>query len=815
MGKVITSVSEFYKDINPSTLSGAIDILVVEDVKTGQLSCSPFHVRFGKLQLLRPQEKVVEMRVNGQKTDVHMKVGEAGETFFVLPSKSRVDEEYMTSPLVTALDGRQVEPLRLSAPGTGIRAADSEGEDVKSLPGETEKLVLSDDNDFDGTREEVSDNRGKGRDLLDGDASPTIPIALPLSSSSPPCSSDPTATTMASSSPKYSWMWGGLPKKTDNHAKKEMHTEKTDTKIIATTKNGNDTVVAAAAAAAADLGRIDVLEYINRPATFKTNYDLFSAIPPEEKVNVEVFRLSGEELSLSSSPPSSPSLGEEALERDLLELLDSKIGSATEKLEWTLLADDPSTALNELSEKSILILNAKIFLPGLVGYTLLVGRALSGKPMSYEAIIKKYPILDEQKGKNEQRPSNSDGGGNSNGSGGSWRWWSRPTPHTLESSESPTLLREDAAETALSTSAPLANNFPLLQEAINTPLPPSPASLPLDAQVYYTKSLRLPHEMLEKLDLQPGVNSISFTVTTKLQGTATCTARIFRWRSDARIVVSDIDGTITKSDALGHLFAFVGKDWTHANIAKLYTNIARNGYNFVYLSSRSLGQANVTRVYLKAIEQNKFQLPDGPVIMSPDRLMAALRREMVLGIPQEFKIACLKDLQQLFQQTCSRINRIDDYEDNCDRVSLSPSWPINPFYAGFGNRTNDVHAYLAIGIPPPRVFIINPSGTVSVEPLADRYASSYAQLIELVDSIFPPLRKDDPAMVAAEEGFSEFWFWKRPISLAPLVEVEGGESAVVPKEGEPLREGFEEGEGEGEDEYEYEDEEGLIPAYYV
>ena len=58
VGRVLSSVQGFYKDINPSTLSGAVDIVVVEHAD-GRLSCSPVHVRFGKLQLLRPQEKAV------------------------------------------------------------------------------------------------------------------------------------------------------------------------------------------------------------------------------------------------------------------------------------------------------------------------------------------------------------------------------------------------------------------------------------------------------------------------------------------------------------------------------------------------------------------------------------------------------------------------------------------------------------------------------------------------------------------------------------------------------------------------------------
>ena len=83
VGRVVSTVTEFYKDINPATLSGAIDVIVVEQADK-ELRCSPFHVRFGKLKLLRPQDKVVEVRVNGELTDLKMKVGEAGEAFFVM-----------------------------------------------------------------------------------------------------------------------------------------------------------------------------------------------------------------------------------------------------------------------------------------------------------------------------------------------------------------------------------------------------------------------------------------------------------------------------------------------------------------------------------------------------------------------------------------------------------------------------------------------------------------------------------------------------------------------------------------------------------
>lgn len=164
----------------------------------------------------------------------------------------------------------------------------------------------------------------------------------------------------------------------------------------------------------------------------------------------------------------------------------------------------------------------------------------------------------------------------------------------------------------------------------------------------YAKTLRLTSDQLKSLNLRKGANSITFSVTSSYSGVATCSARIFVWESNHKIVVSDIDGTITKSDALGHVFTMIGRDWTHIGVAKLYTDIARNGYRIMYLTSRAIGQADSTRDYLKGIRQNGYQLPDGPVIMSPDRLIASLHREVILRKPEVFKMACLRDIARLF-----------------------------------------------------------------------------------------------------------------------------------------------------------------------
>ena len=61
----ISAPYQYYKELpplNPSTLTGAIDVIVIQrptDNGDTELVCSPFHVRFGKWQVLRPGEKKV------------------------------------------------------------------------------------------------------------------------------------------------------------------------------------------------------------------------------------------------------------------------------------------------------------------------------------------------------------------------------------------------------------------------------------------------------------------------------------------------------------------------------------------------------------------------------------------------------------------------------------------------------------------------------------------------------------------------------------------------------------------------------------
>lgn len=147
--------------------------------------------------------------------------------------------------------------------------------------------------------------------------------------------------------------------------------------------------------------------------------------------------------------------------------------------------------------------------------------------------------------------------------------------------------------------------------------------------------------------MREGSNEAMFSVTTAYQGTTRCKCHIYLWRYDDKVVISDIDGTITKyvciiitcfalvftfylilvrSDVLGHILPIIGQDWAQSGVAQLFTQIKNNGYRILYLSARAIGQAHVTREYLRSVRQGDLSLPDGPLLLNPTSLLRAFHR---------------------------------------------------------------------------------------------------------------------------------------------------------------------------------------------
>ena len=190
----------------------------------------------------------------------------------------------------------------------------------------------------------------------------------------------------------------------------------------------------------------------------------------------------------------------------------------------------------------------------------------------------------------------------------------------------------------------------------------------------------LSREELGGLPLHLGVNTMHFII--RGHKPIHHIGKMFLWESTDKIVISDVDGTITKSDILGHIFELFGKDWTKGGAVYLYNILSHRGYKILYLTARSLDQLSFTRTYLAKITEDGEKLPIGPLILNPTGLWNSLVSE-ISKKSKDFKATILDIIKDLF--------------------------PANymPFYAGFGNREGDAIAYAQAGVPLNHIYIIN------------------------------------------------------------------------------------------------------------
>ncbi|GAB2300530.1 hypothetical protein Dimus_034570 [Dionaea muscipula] len=327
-----------------------------------------------------------------------------------------------------------------------------------------------------------------------------------------------------------------------------------------------------------------------------------------------------------------------------------------------------------------------------------------------------------------QRPEGIDSGSAST-PGRRWRLWSIPfrRSKTLQYSSS-NISNDDIFVDSYSVSQNPSLE-PTLTSQASIPSSDSGSKLPLQ------KILRtnIPtSDQIASLNLKDGQNMVTFSFNTRVLGLQQVDAHIYLWKWNARIVISDVDGTITKSDVLGQFMPLVGKDWTQSGVARLFCAIKENGYQLLFLSARAIVQAYLTRSFLVNLKQDGKTLPNGPIVISPDGLFPSLYREVIRRAPHEFKIACLEDIKALFPP---------DY---------------NPFYAGFGNRDTDELSYRKIGIPKGKIFIINPKGEVAINNRID--VKSYTSLHTLVNDMFPP------TSLVEQEDYNSWNYWRMPLS---------------------------------------------------
>uniref|UniRef100_A0A3Q1JNU2 phosphatidate phosphatase n=1 Tax=Anabas testudineus TaxID=64144 RepID=A0A3Q1JNU2_ANATE len=909
---VFVTVKELYRGLNPATLTGGIDVIVVRQ-PDGSFQCSPFHVRFGKLGVLRSKEKIVDIEINGESVDLHMKLGDNGEAFFVEENENMVvrlvPAHLCTSPLPLELPEETAEASEGSfVAGSGtrrkkrrrkrVRSDTHLREDGSSSSEERERekedrlkhlCVCYSKSVYYSLSEEPTEELGATQTWdthphSEGEQSPSESTVFYSRPSSPKSDSELLVKPLESSGPQIQWNWGGFPTL--------CQSERTPVELQHISPSGSSHFRAIKrqdsfeldlepVISCGRLGSITVIRPQPRTPSQDPDNGTMQNTSLAEKKNLHVdhstssvlpeFCTSSVKTNVDSAHThQSTSMAEENRDLSLYstsqtngaDYLDSKnntVGVVSvnkpgneqkqliqQREDDTVTTASPSStestnlkqqgAASEQGEQgSSRLVNASarvaarrnhhlgptdIYLDDLT--TLDPEMAALYFPKSEAEAAAAFQHAAEQAScSGSQSPQSVGSGAMDSGT----EYLSDSTSYNMDVSMSlcgqegdtsqitkekfmkhivtyqefaknPGIIEDPnlvicinsnyynwavAAPVVLSMTA-FQKNLPkvlfvclFLNKIIvmsvwfyakrkkttlddiesdeaaglgrKATIPSSVSAETLSTtqciSQMYRKSLRLTSEQIENLNLREGANQVVFSVTTQYQGTCRCEAAIYLWNWDDRVIISDIDGTITKSDALGHILPQFGKDWTHKGIAKLYHKIHQNGYKFLYCSARAIGMAAITKNYLQWVNDKGIVLPKGPVLLAPSSLFSALHREVIEKKPEVFKVACLGDIRDLF---------------NPQR---------QPFYAAFGNRTNDSYAYKQVGVPDTRIFTVNPKGELMREKTKGN-KSSYSHLSEMVEHFFPVLSAGGNTSSFDCPEYSSFSYWKEPLPEVDL-----------------------------------------------
>ncbi|EDK98474.1 lipin 1, isoform CRA_b [Mus musculus] len=903
-GQVFVTVKELYKGLNPATLSGCIDIIVIRQ-PNGSLQCSPFHVRFGKMGVLRSREKVVDIEINGESVDLHMKLGDNGEAFFVQETDN--DQEIIpmylaTSPILSEgaarmesqLKRNSVDRIRCLDPTTaaqGLPPSDtpSTGSLGKKRRKRRRKAQLDnlkrDDNVNSSEDEDMFPiEMSSDEDTAPMDGSRTLPNDVPPFQDDIPKENFPSISThlQSASYPSSDREWSPSPSSLVDCQRTPPHlaegvlssscplqschfhasespsgsrpsTPKSDSELVSksadrlTPKNNLEMLwlwgelpQAAKSSSphkmkeSSPLGSRKTPDKMNFQAIHSESSDTFSDQSPtmargllihQSKAQTEMQFVNEEDLeSLGAAAPPSPvaeelkapypntaqsssktdspsrkkdkrsrHLGADGVYLDDLTDMDpevaalyfpkngdpgglpkqasdngarsanqspqsvggSGIDSGVESTSDSL-RDLPSIAISlcgGLSDHREITKDA--FLEQAVSYQQFADNpAIIDDPNLVVKVGNKYynwttaaPLLLAMQAFQKPLPKatvESIMRDKMPKKGGRW-WFSwRGRNATIKEESKPEQCLtgkghntgEQPAQLGLATR--IKHESSSSDEEHAAAKPSGSSHLSLLSNVSYKKTLRLTSEQLKSLKLKNGPNDVVFSVTTQYQGTCRCEGTIYLWNWDDKVIISDIDGTITRSDTLGHILPTLGKDWTHQGIAKLYHKVSQNGYKFLYCSARAIGMADMTRGYLHWVNERGTVLPQGPLLLSPSSLFSALHREVIEKKPEKFKVQCLTDIKNLFFPN------------------------TEPFYAAFGNRPADVYSYKQVGVSLNRIFTVNPKGEL-VQEHAKTNISSYVRLCEVVDHVFPLLKRSHSCDFPCSDTFSNFTFWREPL----------------------------------------------------
>ncbi|KAG7271820.1 hypothetical protein CRUP_017897 [Coryphaenoides rupestris] len=802
---VYVTVKELYRGLNPATLTGGIDVIVVRQ-PDGSYQCSPFHVRFGKLGVLRSKEKVVDIEINGEPVNLHMKLGDNGEAFFCQPISApprspwngprRRERRMPRAPLVGGGGGpparRKKRRRKRIRSDSHLREEGSSSSDEREKEKEKERehaeqespakeqyvssLQASKSIYFSISEEPVSTQTREAHPHSEGECSPSEGV-FHSHPSSPMSDSELVVKAQESSGPQMQWNWGGFPKvcqsaerfphfrtierqasfddsfQTTIHCSRpggvtvvrpQPRTVSIDLDLFSSEENTpTQEIIPLVALSApnrppntlalfATVSTDSPVNHLSQTDSFEGETTLMEACPSDpEQEDRRTSPVKLTDLSESARPENGLSKDETRAivdpESTLSDAMSdgsvSQNGKRSQHLGPTGIYLDDLTTLDPevaalyfpksgamdsgteyLSDSATDAMDISMSLCGnkfkehIVSYTdFFSNPAIIEDPNLVICINSQYynwavaapMILSKQAFQKSLPKSAVDRLVKDKMPKKSGRWWLswRRRDMDIKQPKTSTQKQEEASLSAPATIKASLDDMYSDEEA------------GLGRQAAMPTDNGLPTDTVSQCISQMYRKSLRLTTEQIYQGTCRCEAAIYLWNWDDRVIISDIDGTITKSDALGHILPQFGKDW---DTPRHRQTIPQN-------------DTTITKDYLQWVNDKGTVLPKGPVLLAPSSLFSALHREVIEKKPEVFKIACLTDIQGPLQPT--------------ETALLCSLWQQDQ-----------------LGVPDTRIFTINPKGELTQEKTKGNKSSS-ASAFECPE-------------------FSHFSYWREP--LPPL-----------------------------------------------
>lgn len=236
-------------------------------------------------------------------------------------------------------------------------------------------------------------------------------------------------------------------------------------------------------------------------------------------------------------------------------------------------------------------------------------------------------------------------------------------------------------------------------------------------------------QLIRDKTILPGRNFIRYILHQHKHGQAdkvlgTSEAYLYLWSVHDRIIISDVDGTVTRSDIRGVIDSILTESYNHIHegVCQLFHDIVQQGklkqdskendlqrrpsssssatapgqVRMLYLSSRPMTLIHSTRKFLSTMYQSSNQLhssepnvklPMGPIFLHTGNLSKVLVTELLYKSTHTFKA------DTLARQVV--IPFIAAGKKDC------------VFLAGFGNKNTDYLSYRMVGLESRDIYIIN------------------------------------------------------------------------------------------------------------